>query len=633
MGPEVLLVFPPLVETSFGNIYPATAVLSAWLEKQGITAQQRDLNAEFSEYLLSDTVLGRIVSGTVPSAPADSLTVACARWAEKNRARLIDAEGRHLFHQTYDKRYAIEEIAKPFLIDPDSEALKPLVPAQRNAHPLDSHLDFIHRSGIVNEIPSSVKLVGLSVPMGPQLVPSLLLAEQIKAAHPFVRVVLGGSTLSLMDLLDLDELLRNHRSVDAIVRFDGEKPLAELSAMAIADRWAPNDVPGVSFADADASVHHMPPATGISMAELPRPLYQDDLIARLEQPTLSVTQARGCYWGKCDYCDFVELYDGSPPFRGRHPSAVVDEMEHLSSNYGITKYTLITESIPPAFARKMCQLLLDRGMKMRWDSFAMVDRRFDRELLALMVEAGCQFLVIGMETMVTRVLKSVHKSADREENLRFLRDAHEVGIKLSVNLIPDLPSTTYEEAMQALADMKAMAYCVDSVSVFPFEATRSSNVGRTPDRFGLLPMAEASTAGQAQYALNHFRNVDPAMTPEQRTEIHARYREFARLVNRRHEVAKAFPVEGFGDPDAKIRIRVEDLDFLDTGDSIVCTHIGAKERIIIPAAAARFLRPLIDGSEFTPGQLFGQMGTPARVLLDNLAKSSMLASGQGERLS
>ena len=68
----------------------------------------------------------------------------------------------------------------------------------------------------------------------------------------------------------------------------------------------------------------------------------------------------------------------------------------------------------------------------------MVDRRFDAELLQLMAASGCDCLVVGLESMVTRVLQRVHKSADREENIRFLRQAHAAGIELAVNLIPDL---------------------------------------------------------------------------------------------------------------------------------------------------------------------------------------------------
>ena len=52
-------------------------------------------------------------------------------------------------------------------------------------------------------------LVGISVPMGPQLVPSLLLASHLKAARPQVKVVLGGPTLSLMDTTEIESLLLN----------------------------------------------------------------------------------------------------------------------------------------------------------------------------------------------------------------------------------------------------------------------------------------------------------------------------------------------------------------------------------------------------------------------------------------
>ena len=64
-----------------------------------------------------------------------------------------------------------------------------------------------------------------------------------------------------------------------------------------------------------------------------------------------------------------------------------------------------------------------------------------------------------------------------------LRDARAAGIRLTINLIPNLPTTTRDEALRGLADLEAVADCMDRVSVFDFEATRSSNVGRDPAAF------------------------------------------------------------------------------------------------------------------------------------------------------
>jgi len=48
-----------------------------------------------------------------------------------------------------------------------------------------------------------------------------------------------------------------------------------------------------------------------------------------------------------------------------------------------------------------------------------------------------------METMNDRVLRLVHKAATAAENGAFLERASNAGISLQVNLIPDLPTTTF----------------------------------------------------------------------------------------------------------------------------------------------------------------------------------------------
>lgn len=638
--PQVWLVFPPLVETNFGSFYPSSAVLAAFLLEHGIPTAQDDLNEEFALHLLDRDLLAQIGKGQVPGAPVDTLAATAARWLSRSQARLFDAEGRHQFGMKSELGYLVEAIARPFLIDPNKEILYGI---DQTTHPAPTYMTFYKQARLAGRIPSAVTLVGITVAMGAQLLPTLLLAAYLKSLRPALQIVLGGPAISLMDEDDLSCLLRHHRAVDCAVKFDGEYPLLELARQAIAGMWNPDAVPGASYLNQEdgETVHHNPPAPGPDVNTLPAPRYPQAALARLADPELGIIQARGCYWGKCDYCDFVELYGGSRPFRTRRPDNFVNEIEHMVKTLDVRKFNFVTESIPPAFARRVSHLLLERGLAVTWNSFAMVDRRFDRELLALMVKAGCEFLVIGLETTITRVLKHVHKSSDREENFRFLRDAHDVGMRLRVNLIPDLPSTTYAEALQALADIESLADCVEGVAIFPFEATRSSRVGRDPQKFGLIPVADLRMSGQAQYALNHFDNVDPAMTPLERSEIHRLYRAFADRVavgSKIHRLPRgssySLTISSFFDEvkseqllegNHLVRIPVEDLDLLEQEDHTLCTHIRTRERISIPAGAHHLLKEEFSGVPFSVRALRRRVGAGrAKRLIQNLLDAQML---------
>lgn len=74
-----------------------------------------------------------------------------------------------------------------------------------------------------------------------------------------------------------------------------------------------------------------------------------------------------------------------------------------------------------------------------------------------------------------------------------------------------------------------------------------------------------------------------------------------------------------------MRLAVEDLDVIDMGGEIVCTHIIAKERIVVPEAAALVLRPYLGGESFSEADLATRIGpTAAQALLTNLLEARMV---------
>lgn len=633
---RVVLAFPPLVESSFGKYFPSLAVLAGFLGSRRVPTDQWDLNEEFALHLLAPEHLRSAGEGRLtgfPPASPEAMSAVAGRWLGAHPGALFDGEGRHAFAADTGPAYLLSALAKPYLIDPAPEWLGDA--DLLHSGPTDIYREFYRRLDLAARIPADACLFGITVPMGPQLVPALLLAEAVKRERKDVRVVLGGPTLSLMQEEDLALLLRTHPQVDAVIRFDGEVPLSRLHDQSRAGgTWDPGSVPGTSSWNGTEAVH-VPPGPGLHPNALPHAVYDPALLGRLTGAELGIMQARGCYWGKCDYCDFVELYDGSPPYRGRSVKTFVAELEHQVEAHGVRHFELITESIPPAFARRLSEDIIARGLDITWNSFAMVDRRFDAELLRLMVRAGCEYLVIGMETTNTRVLKLVHKSADREENLRFVREAHAAGMKLRINLIPDLPSTTLEEAREALRDAHEMAAFVESFTVFPFEATRSSEIGRNPERFGLVVAAQGAESGtgsraQAQYALNNLGSMDPAMTDTERAGVHRAFQGFAvsHGSDRIQETGVGF-LTRMPEPAEPVHLALDYLDLFARDGELSVTHILRRERVVLPAAVAEALAPWCDGSPLTLDGLSGRYGADwADVVVGQLVEARLLMAAR-----
>jgi hypothetical protein len=80
----------------------------------------------------------------------------------------------------------------------------------------------------------------------------------------------------------------------------------------------------------------------------------------------------------------------------RPVSAVVDEVKRLQRQFGIQQIFFIDRAFnqPLDYAKALCRSLIDTGLEIKWNS-NLRPREYDRELLALMVQSGCQMVLIG----------------------------------------------------------------------------------------------------------------------------------------------------------------------------------------------------------------------------------------------
>lgn len=141
-----------------------------------------------------------------------------------------------------------------------------------------------------------------------------------------------------------------------------------------------------------------------------------------------------------------------------------------------------------------------------------------------------------------------------------------------------------------------MSDCFENVSVFSFEPTRSSKVGRSPERFGLIEAPASGSVGTAQYALNHYDSFDPAMTAAQRAEIHRQYRAFEAEIQRRNAARQS--ANSRLDPSQPVRIPVEELDIVQTKDKLICTQLRTRQRVTVSGRTAQLLIPHVSGDAF-----------------------------------
>jgi len=125
-----------------------------------------------------------------------------------------------------------------------------------------------------------------------------------------------------------------------------------------------------------------------------------------------------------------------PGYRKRSAENLLDEVEMLYKNYGITyvgfEDDLLMSSV--VHTEEVCREFLKRNLPVKW----MCNGRLNycsEELLQLMKDAGCVFINYGIESMDQIVLNNMKKGLRPEMIVRGIEDTLKVGISPGLNFI------------------------------------------------------------------------------------------------------------------------------------------------------------------------------------------------------
>lgn len=200
-------------------------------------------------------------------------------------------------------------------------------------------------------------------------------------------VVLGGVHVSLLP----DEAAQH---ADAIVIGFAEQTWPQL----LRD-YANNSLQRIYRSDA------------MQLENLPHPRRDLQKSFRYNVPN-TVFATRGCK-GTCDFCAVPAAKFG---WHQRPIPDVIAELKAIKSRRIAFNDVNLTEDSD--YAKEFLTALIP--LKKRWGGLASSRIRQDDELLDLMAQSGCQFILIGFESLNNRSLASMHKAFNKVEDYREL---------------------------------------------------------------------------------------------------------------------------------------------------------------------------------------------------------------------
>ncbi|MBI9053920.1 MAG: radical SAM protein [Bacteroidales bacterium] len=291
-----------------------------------------------------------------------------------------------------------------------------------------------------------------------QWIPALFVIDTIKEILPDSIIIFGG-----VDDTELaDSLLHNFKTIDYIIRGEGELALLKL-CNSIKNEQVVKDIEGLVFRDGELNIknqllHH-------SVYKSENYIYPDqsDLVSQysdVDNVFLTLDTIRGCKWNQCRFCVLNKGYI----YIERDPADVIQEIEFNYTQFKISKFTFTDNDIIGKNQERLdilLDLLIDLSNKYKVKFvFAAEVLHLDvsKQQIAKLAEAGFADIQIGHEALTDRLLVKMNKKTRFAHNLFFIKHALRSNISLGVNLIAGVPDESWEDLWETSQNMHFMRF-------------------------------------------------------------------------------------------------------------------------------------------------------------------------------
>ncbi|MBN2482616.1 MAG: radical SAM protein [Candidatus Omnitrophica bacterium] len=383
----------------------------------------------------------------------------------------------------------------------------------RHIYPvIEKHIDdWAHE--ILQDDPATV---GFSLYMSTVNV-SVLLAKKLKGLNPHMTLVAGGAEVNRIKKILIEgvrpatPLNRELFEVfDLLIDGEGEDGLYEICRRKDKTRGF-HDVPGIVYASTE-KLCAMPPRPLIhDLDSIPFPVFDDFILKKYITDTLPLVTSRGCV-NRCAFCADSPLWK---TYRCMSAEKVVADMKTLAARYRMNDFEIVDSTFNGDISRveDMCDLILQKRLKVRWSAKAIVRKEMDFRLLEKMRRAGCVSLAYGIESGSESILKDMGKTFSVGLAEKVIRDTHDAGISANTFFLIGFPTETDQDFQKTIVFMKRNARFIQSFAqVTGCHIEEGSSLGMNPERWGIRfePdgwYSEKSTPAVRKQRLEEFRKV------------------------------------------------------------------------------------------------------------------------------
>jgi anaerobic magnesium-protoporphyrin IX monomethyl ester cyclase len=326
-------------------------------------------------------------------------------------------------------------------------------------------------------------VVGISVVQQKQLISTFTFCKMIKQDFPDTHITLGGNVITrLRDVFKEADSLFEY--FDSAVVYEGENAFLQLID-AVENNSSFSSLPNLIFKD-EHGIHANKEVISEDLSKLPPPDFDGLPLDKYFIPELILPYlaTRGCYWGRCTFCDHFQGYVEG--FRTKQVDQIVEEIEFLKKKHATRFFHFTDESYPPALFRKLSKQLIEKKSDIVWTTHMRFEESLlDEEVWKDVWDSGCRYLHFGYESGNQRVLKLMDKATDLDAIQTNLKMSSDAGIWNHIMGFFGFPGETLEEVGDSKDFVHNNRANIQSLGFMTFVLGKYSPIAFEPEKYGV----------------------------------------------------------------------------------------------------------------------------------------------------
>ena len=346
-------------------------------------------------------------------------------------------------------------------------------------------LDY-YKTRLKDILDKNADFIAISLNSSSQIIPGLTLTHLLKQ-NTKSHINIGGNFFGRIS----EELLK-HKDffeifADSVSVEEGEGPIVEVAKF-VNEIIPIEQVPNFLYLK-NGEVKQNPKMKPVKLNEMANMDLSDYKLDMYLSPkiVLPYQSSRGCYWGKCSFCD--QAFGQS--LNVKEAQKVAAEMKEFKDKYNIDCFEFIDESVSPINLNAISDEIIKTGIKVSFIVDARLENDFTSELLKKASKAGLKIALWGLESGSKQVMDLINKGVDFEKRFDVLRHSKEAGIWNFAFIFFGFPSETYDDAMSTVKMLIDNKDIIHSYGRSIYTMGRHSKLAEDPMKYGITKIYPA----------------------------------------------------------------------------------------------------------------------------------------------